>query len=208
MSRSRTRTHGTSSTSTCCSTSRATSCATVCTARSSSPRSAPRTEVTTRGIGAEVVVDDVVATRQTAVVATSVASAEGQRAEPRDAREARDGLARRRVLDPHHVNDVNRLPALLLTGGASRRMGTDKATIEFRGETLAARAARVLAEVCDPVIEVGTGVTRLPVGARSTRRARDRSPRSSRGSTRCAPSVPCSCSRATCRSSRLRCSSS
>jgi molybdopterin-guanine dinucleotide biosynthesis protein A len=50
---------------------------------------------------------------------------------------------------------------VLLTGGASRRMGTDKATIVINGETLAARAARVLASVCEPVIEVGLGVTRL-----------------------------------------------
>src|SRR4029077_10336429 len=47
-------------------------------------------------------------------------------------------------------------------GGASRRMGVDKATIVVDGETLAARAARVLGAVCDPVIEVGPGVTDLP----------------------------------------------
>ena len=40
-------------------------------------------------------------------------------------------------------------------------MGTDKAAIEVNGESLAARAARVLALVCDPVIEVGQGVTGL-----------------------------------------------
>jgi molybdopterin-guanine dinucleotide biosynthesis protein A len=57
---------------------------------------------------------------------------------------------------------VTRLPGVLLTGGASRRMGTDKATIVWRGETLAARAARVLASVCDPVLEVGDGVSGLP----------------------------------------------
>ena len=51
---------------------------------------------------------------------------------------------------------------VLLTGGASRRMGTDKATIVVNGETLAARAARVLATVCAPVIEVGSGVSGLP----------------------------------------------
>jgi molybdenum cofactor guanylyltransferase len=51
---------------------------------------------------------------------------------------------------------------VLLTGGASRRMGIDKATIVVNGETLATRAARVLGAVCDPVIEVGTGVTDLP----------------------------------------------
>jgi molybdopterin-guanine dinucleotide biosynthesis protein A len=48
---------------------------------------------------------------------------------------------------------------VLLTGGASRRMQTDKASIVWRGETLAARAARVLADVCDAVVEVGPGVS-------------------------------------------------
>jgi len=50
---------------------------------------------------------------------------------------------------------------VLLTGGASRRMGTDKASIVWEGETLAARAARVLASVCDPVVEVGSGAGNL-----------------------------------------------
>jgi molybdopterin-guanine dinucleotide biosynthesis protein A len=50
---------------------------------------------------------------------------------------------------------------ILLTGGASRRMGVDKATLVFDGETLAARAARVLTEACDRVVEVGPGVTGL-----------------------------------------------
>lgn len=50
---------------------------------------------------------------------------------------------------------------ILLTGGASRRMQTDKASIVWRGETLAARAARVLAEVCEPVVEVGPGASGL-----------------------------------------------
>jgi molybdopterin-guanine dinucleotide biosynthesis protein A len=53
------------------------------------------------------------------------------------------------------------IAGVLLTGGGSRRMQTDKATIVWRGETLAARAARVLAEICDPVVEVGTGVSGL-----------------------------------------------
>lgn len=50
-------------------------------------------------------------------------------------------------------------------------MATDKARIEWRGETLAARAARVLASVCDPVVEVGSGASDLrcvredPIGA-------------------------------------------
>jgi len=50
---------------------------------------------------------------------------------------------------------------VLLTGGASSRMASDKASIVWRGETLAVRAARVLAQVCDPVIEVGSGVSAL-----------------------------------------------
>jgi molybdenum cofactor guanylyltransferase len=50
---------------------------------------------------------------------------------------------------------------VLITGGASRRMATDKARILWRGETLGARAARVLDVVCDPVVEVGSGVSGL-----------------------------------------------
>jgi molybdopterin-guanine dinucleotide biosynthesis protein A len=51
---------------------------------------------------------------------------------------------------------------LLLTGGASRRMGRPKATIEWRGQRLADRAARVLGAVCEPVLEVGPGYSSLP----------------------------------------------
>lgn len=40
---------------------------------------------------------------------------------------------------------------LVLAGGASVRMGHDKATLELGGETLAAGAARRLAEVCPEV---------------------------------------------------------
>jgi molybdopterin-guanine dinucleotide biosynthesis protein A len=54
------------------------------------------------------------------------------------------------------------MAGVLLTGGASSRMGTDKALMVLNGETLAARAARVLSTVCDPVIEVGLGVSGLP----------------------------------------------
>jgi molybdopterin-guanine dinucleotide biosynthesis protein A len=51
---------------------------------------------------------------------------------------------------------------LLLTGGASRRMGTDKALLEVDGRRLAERGASVLAAVCDLVLEVGPGVSGLP----------------------------------------------
>ena len=50
---------------------------------------------------------------------------------------------------------------VLLTGGASRRLGVDKATLVLDGETLADRAARFLTQRCDRVVEVGTGITQL-----------------------------------------------
>jgi len=46
---------------------------------------------------------------------------------------------------------------LLLTGGSSRRLGTDKATLLMRGERLVDRSLRLLGEVSDPMIEVGPG---------------------------------------------------
>ena len=51
---------------------------------------------------------------------------------------------------------------LLLTGGGSRRMGTDKARLVVGGRRLAERAAEVLEEVCHTIIEVGPGVSGLP----------------------------------------------
>jgi molybdopterin-guanine dinucleotide biosynthesis protein A len=50
-----------------------------------------------------------------------------------------------------------RVAGLLLTGGASRRMGTDKALIEVDGRRLVDRAAAALSAVADPVLEVGPG---------------------------------------------------
>jgi molybdenum cofactor guanylyltransferase len=50
---------------------------------------------------------------------------------------------------------------LLLTGGASSRMGVDKAALVVAGERLVDRAARVLGAVCLPVIEVGRGYAGL-----------------------------------------------
>jgi molybdopterin-guanine dinucleotide biosynthesis protein A len=46
---------------------------------------------------------------------------------------------------------------IVLTGGRSRRLGVDKASLVFDGETLAVRAARRLRAVCAPVVEVGDG---------------------------------------------------
>jgi molybdenum cofactor guanylyltransferase len=56
-----------------------------------------------------------------------------------------------------------RVAGLLLTGGASRRLGVPKATLLLEGERLVDRAARALANVCDPALEVGMGVGPLPV---------------------------------------------
>jgi molybdenum cofactor guanylyltransferase len=50
---------------------------------------------------------------------------------------------------------------VVLTGGSSRRLGFDKASVRIGDETLATRAARVLAAVCSPVVEVGPGRTGL-----------------------------------------------
>jgi len=57
---------------------------------------------------------------------------------------------------------MRQMAGVLLTGGASSRMGTDKARLVVNGETLAMRAARVLSHVCDPVIEVGPAISGLP----------------------------------------------
>jgi len=48
-----------------------------------------------------------------------------------------------------------RLTGVLLVGGASRRFGSPKAVARFRGETLAERGHRLLAEACDEVLVVG-----------------------------------------------------
>jgi molybdenum cofactor guanylyltransferase len=61
------------------------------------------------------------------------------------------------------VPRIDAIPAgLLLTGGASRRLGQDKATLEFRGERLVDRAARLLEAATSPAIEVGPGWSGLP----------------------------------------------
>ncbi|HVC13724.1 MAG TPA: molybdenum cofactor biosynthesis protein MoaE [Acidimicrobiales bacterium] len=51
---------------------------------------------------------------------------------------------------------------IVLTGGSSRRMGTDKATLEVAGVPLARRAADALAAATSVAIEVGPGTTGLP----------------------------------------------
>ena len=50
---------------------------------------------------------------------------------------------------------------ILLTGGASRRMGFDKAMLEVGGVPNAVRLARLLEEVAAPAVEVGPGCSGL-----------------------------------------------
>lgn len=52
--------------------------------------------------------------------------------------------------------------AIFLTGGASRRMGSDKASITIDGVTLAVRTANLLLRVVEVAVEVGPGVSGLP----------------------------------------------
>lgn len=52
--------------------------------------------------------------------------------------------------------------AILLSGGASRRMGQDKSQLIVNGRTLAVRTAALLSNVVTLAIEVGPGVSGLP----------------------------------------------
>jgi molybdopterin-guanine dinucleotide biosynthesis protein A len=56
------------------------------------------------------------------------------------------------------------LTGVLLVGGASSRFGTPKALARLNGETLAARAWRVLGEACDERIAVGKADDGLELG--------------------------------------------
>jgi molybdopterin-guanine dinucleotide biosynthesis protein A len=53
-----------------------------------------------------------------------------------------------------HYGEV-RIEAVILAGGQSRRMGADKAVLDWQGEGLAARTARLLLEAGHPVTILG-----------------------------------------------------
>lgn len=56
---------------------------------------------------------------------------------------------------------TDELGGILLTGGASQRMGRDKAAIEIDGTTLAQKSADLLRAVVNIALEVGPGFTTL-----------------------------------------------
>jgi molybdenum cofactor guanylyltransferase len=59
-------------------------------------------------------------------------------------------------------NRAMKVAGVLLTGGASRRLGTDKSGIDIGDGPLAARTARLLQSVADPALELGPGRSSLP----------------------------------------------
>jgi molybdenum cofactor guanylyltransferase len=61
------------------------------------------------------------------------------------------------------VADRAGLTGVLLVGGASRRFGSPKALAVIGGETLAARAWRVLEDACDEIVAVGKAADGLPL---------------------------------------------
>ena len=64
------------------------------------------------------------------------------------------------------------IAGLILAGGASRRMGTAKALLIFRGETFLDRLIRVIGECCDPVVVVlGHEPEKIRNGLRAPARA-------------------------------------
>jgi molybdopterin-guanine dinucleotide biosynthesis protein A len=52
-----------------------------------------------------------------------------------------------------------RVGAVILAGGASKRMGSDKAALAWNGESMLGRITRIVGERCDPVLVVA------PVGS-------------------------------------------
>jgi molybdenum cofactor cytidylyltransferase len=52
------------------------------------------------------------------------------------------------------VTPFGSIAAIILSGGASRRMGTPKALLQFQNETFLDHLIRIFSRVCDPIIVV------------------------------------------------------
>lgn len=62
--------------------------------------------------------------------------------------------------------DIPLSSAIILAGGASRRMGTDKALLTLDGKTLLARVVAVMARVAGEILVVGAPPRHVPEGVR------------------------------------------
>ena len=65
------------------------------------------------------------------------------------------------MFSPRGLDRQTELAAILLSGGGSRRMGFDKASVLIDGIPVAERIARELSLVSSPIVEVGPGRSRL-----------------------------------------------
>jgi molybdenum cofactor cytidylyltransferase len=74
-------------------------------------------------------------------------------------------LRERNLASRSQVIAREKIAGVILSGGASRRMGTPKALLAFEGETFLDRLIRVLGRVCDPiVVVVGQHAERIQAG--------------------------------------------
>jgi len=64
------------------------------------------------------------------------------------------GVASHSQVTRSEVKEGSQIAGVILSGGASRRMGTPKALLQFQGETFLDRLIRLFSAACDPVIVV------------------------------------------------------
>ena len=74
------------------------------------------------------------------------------------------------------LNQSNSLAGIILCGGKSSRMGSDKALLPVGGEVMLQRVTRIALEVCQPVIVVAAAQQSLPQLATGVRIIRDSYP--------------------------------
>jgi molybdenum cofactor cytidylyltransferase len=79
-------------------------------------------------------------------------------------------LRERSVASRLKVRPGTSIAGIILSGGASRRMGTPKALLQFQNETFLDRLIRVFSAVCDPIIVVvGQHADRIQSGIERSR---------------------------------------